>query len=79
MRGQINRILICLVIIWACPNSQQILARFRPALEMPEPGVVAPRWWMWRPGAAWLMAIALAATAALLSLNQISEFIYFNF
>ena len=79
MRGQINRTLVCLFIIWACPNSQQILARFRPALEMPEPGTVALRWWMWRPSPLWLVVVAVAAAAALLSLNQISEFIYFNF
>jgi hypothetical protein len=79
MRGQINRTLVCLFIIWACPNSQQILARFRPALEMPEPGTVALRWWMWRPNPLWLVVVAVAAAAALLSLNQISEFIYFNF
>jgi hypothetical protein len=34
---------------------------------------------MWRPSPLWLVVVAVAAAAALLSLNQISEFIYFNF
>jgi D-alanyl-lipoteichoic acid acyltransferase DltB (MBOAT superfamily) len=79
MRGQINRTVLCLLIVWSCPNSQQILARFRPALEMPAHVALPQRWWMWRPNTAWILFIAFLAAGSVLSLSEISPFIYFNF
>ena len=79
MRGQINRTVLCLLIVWACPNSQQILARFRPALEMSADVALPQRWWMWRPNTAWILFIAFLTAGSVLSLSEISPFIYFNF
>jgi D-alanyl-lipoteichoic acid acyltransferase DltB (MBOAT superfamily) len=77
--GQVNWILIALLIVWAAPNTQQILSRFPPALGMADPSAVARRWWHWRPHVAWLAFVLVAATAAILSLTEVSEFIYFQF
>ena len=77
--SQLNWILVSMLIVWAAPNTQQILARFPPALAMPDPSAVARRWWQWRPGAAWLVVTLIAAAAAILSLTEVSEFIYFQF
>ncbi|MBI3917635.1 MAG: MBOAT family protein [Betaproteobacteria bacterium] len=74
---QVNWILICGLIAFCTPNTQEILRAFRPALGV-EPGGVA-RWWHWRPAWPWLAATAVAAACAVLSLTAVSEFIYFQF
>jgi hypothetical protein len=79
MRGQINRTVLCLLVVWGCPNSQQILARFRPALEMSAHAALPQRWWMWRPNTVWVLFIAFLTAGSVLSLSEISPFIYFNF
>lgn len=73
------RILICLGIVWLLPNTQQIMARYQPALGMAAQSQCPQTWWHWRPNGAWLSAIVIAAAVGILSLNEISEFIYFQF
>jgi alginate O-acetyltransferase complex protein AlgI len=73
------RILICLAIVWLLPNTQQIMARYRPALGMNEADGTVSAWWQWQPSGMWLGLIVLVATLGVLSLNEISEFIYFQF
>jgi hypothetical protein len=76
--GLVNWVLILLAIAWFAPNTQQILAAYRPALGSPEPGA-APRWLSWRPNLAFALAAAVAALASIASLTQDSEFLYFQF
>jgi len=73
------RILFCMVIVWLLPNTQQIMGRFKPALGLPEQSESPPAWWQWRPSGAWLGLIVTLAMLGILSLNEISEFIYFQF
>jgi alginate O-acetyltransferase complex protein AlgI len=73
------RILICLCIVWLLPNTQQFMERYQPALGMIAQSQSRQGWWHWRPNGAWLSAIVIAATVGILSLNEISEFIYFQF
>ncbi|MEC4749392.1 MBOAT family O-acyltransferase [Methylomicrobium sp. Wu6] len=73
------RILICLLIVWLMPNTQQIMERYKPALGMLEQSESRETWWQWRPTCVWLGLIVIIATLAILSLNEISEFIYFQF
>ena len=75
--AQLNWIVICTLLVWCAPNTQEILRRFRPALGV-EPAGPA-RWWQWRPAWPWLAAAAVAGACAVLSLTAISEFIYFQF
>jgi D-alanyl-lipoteichoic acid acyltransferase DltB (MBOAT superfamily) len=75
--GEINWIVISLLIVWMAPNSQQIMANFKPALNMS--GCEASKRLLWKPSYTWLVASALCATFSILSISKVSEFIYFQF
>ncbi|MEE4350599.1 MAG: MBOAT family protein [Pacificimonas sp.] len=59
------------------PNTQQIMARYKPALVMMEPP--APAALTWYPSLRWAAATAVLALIAFLSLARPSEFLYFQF
>ena len=59
-----------LASVWLLPNSQQWLGLDRGAPSA---------WLAWRPNAGWACALGLAALAAVLSLFENTEFIYFRF
>jgi alginate O-acetyltransferase complex protein AlgI len=65
-----------LAIVWLAPNSQELLANFRPAL-----GTVAgaAHRSSWQPNWAWATAIGLAVVLCILNLNRPSAFLYFQF
>jgi alginate O-acetyltransferase complex protein AlgI len=69
-----------LCIVWAMPNTQQVLRLFDPALE-PAGGdrMAGNSRLVWRPNLAWSIAIAGLAVLAFTSGNEISEFLYFQF
>lgn len=71
-------IVIGLAIVWGLPNTQQILARFRPTLAavavVPARGPL-----LWRLGPAHAVALAAVLVAVVLFANDVSEFIYFQF
>jgi hypothetical protein len=74
-----------IAFLWTMPTTQELLARFRPALGYPGP-LAARRdppdvrsWLRWRPSPVWAVATASIATAALLHLTRVSEFLYFRF
>ncbi len=64
-------------IVWLCPNTQQIMSRYKPVIG----DVDAPRPWVptWSPN--WVSAVALGfgATAGILALGGTTEFLYFQF
>jgi alginate O-acetyltransferase complex protein AlgI len=78
--AQTNWLLFLLVFCWVAPNTQQILAAYRPALisrgygELGNAGRLA-----WRPSVVWVSGLALLGSVALLSIHRYSEFIYFRF
>ena len=75
--------------VWFVPNTQQWLAAYQPAYEPRRqwPGedeadaqrALLARRVRWRPTVAWGVAIGGTAAAAFLSLNHVSEFLYFQF
>ncbi|MEM7255544.1 MAG: MBOAT family protein [Pseudomonadota bacterium] len=75
---------ITLAVVWYCPNTQQWMARMRPALDehvadLPDS---TPKFWTryaWRPGFAAGVVTAGIGLAAVLGLSRISEFLYFQF
>ena len=80
---QVNWIWILLLICWALPNTQEIMAAYRPGLVSPgyrpiTPGQSALNL-VWRPSAIWLAIAAGLGLYALLAINEFSEFIYFQF
>jgi D-alanyl-lipoteichoic acid acyltransferase DltB (MBOAT superfamily) len=67
-------------VTWA-PNSQQLLAEHRPALET-YPGEVEPLRWpqlAWRPAPRFALATATLAALSLVFFVRESEFLYFQF
>jgi D-alanyl-lipoteichoic acid acyltransferase DltB (MBOAT superfamily) len=76
--GLVNWIVILLAICWLAPNTQQIMARFEPALNVPRDAVPA-RVLAWRPTLATALATAALAFAAIINLHRHSEFLYFQF
>jgi len=78
MRGAtINWILICLCIVWLAPNTQQIMASYKPALNIPEQGQTKRL--LWQPSYKWLFAGIFGSVYAILCISDLSEFIYFRF
>ncbi len=75
--GAINWILVCLLIVWIAPNSQQMMANFKPGLNMPEDS--AAKRLLWQPSYTWLVASVVCAVFSILSISELSEFIYFQF
>jgi D-alanyl-lipoteichoic acid acyltransferase DltB (MBOAT superfamily) len=92
--SQIHRAILwaiaALVVLWFVPNTQQLMARFAPAynyamvnwLRQPPLLYRLPAFralFCWRPHAIGAVVIGIMAGLALLSLQHVSEFIYFEF
>jgi hypothetical protein len=73
----INWIIVSLLIVWFAPNTQQIMANYKPALNFSEKSTIQR--FLWRPTYAWLISGVLGAVIAILSISELSEFIYFQF
>jgi D-alanyl-lipoteichoic acid acyltransferase DltB (MBOAT superfamily) len=71
------------LIAWFAPNTQQIMARYRPVLEhkLVDAMALRNRWLLWRPTYAWSAVVALLSAAALVTLwiGSNADFIYFQF
>ena len=63
------------------PNTQQLLRRYRPALETYKNEIPCSRyrWIEWRPTAPWTLFTFGIFIITILSLTQASEFLYFQF
>jgi hypothetical protein len=80
-----------LAVVWFVPNTQQLMARFRPAYDYSiaqwrrDPPLLAgyaatlDRLLQWRPQPRGALAIGIATAIALLFLQRVSEFLYFDF
>jgi hypothetical protein len=68
----------CLLpIVFLAPNTQQIMSRFRPALD--QRTASADSKLSWRPNLKWAVFMSVIFAAGLLSLTRPSEFLYFQF
>jgi len=76
--GLVNWIVILMAISWFAPNTQQIMARFKPALGMPR-DLPPARLLLWRPRVAVAMITAVVAFITIVNLQGYSEFLYFQF
>jgi hypothetical protein len=82
MKRALVPIAIGLFVVWALPNTQEFLRRYRPALDVAEAtGTSAGprRWWHWRPTWQWLLFTLVVLYAVGRDFDQLSEFIYFQF
>jgi hypothetical protein len=75
-------------VVWVFPNSQEVLAAHKPALEYAydPPGVpLAPtprrlgRLLTWQPNLLWALALAALMVSGVLNLSRPTEFIYWQF
>ena len=76
-----TRISLLLVIALVLPNTLQMLAAFEPAIgvkpaKMPSRPV---RILTWAPNGVWAVGLACVALAGVLSLGELSEFLYWQF
>jgi alginate O-acetyltransferase complex protein AlgI len=75
------RIAVLLVIALCLPNTLELLARYEPALGVrpakQEPWLVRHARWTESP--VWAVGVAGVAAAGILSLGQLSEFLYWQF
>lgn len=72
-----NYLLMGLLLAWFAPNTQQIMQNFRPALDMP--GNTCAVRLTWRLDYKSAVVHALVALFGLMSISELSEFIYFQF
>lgn len=78
-------------LVWFWPNTQQIMALVKPAFDydrhdrnkdpllLPIESTRFTRLVTWRPAMMSAIVVGVAASAALLSLQRVSEFLYFQF
>ncbi len=72
-------------VAWAIalfmPNTHEMLANYDPALGFKlRPGRAAElARWFWRPSAGWALAVSVVTLFGLMSLGQVSEFLYWKF
>lgn len=80
-------IALLLLISLLMPNTQEVMARFKPAVTSPPtpsaPGVSAmiverPRL-TWSPSHGWASVMGIMAALGVLALTGVSEFLYFQF
>ena len=68
------------VIVWALPNTQQILSRFKPALALTPWDEASPsRRILWSPHMGWALGLGSLFFLVLVRLQDPSTFLYFQF
>ena len=75
--GVVNWIWILLAVVWFAPNTQQLLAAYRPALALLADQYHAR--FTWRPTPFYALLTATLALLAIFNLHRQSEFLYFQF
>jgi D-alanyl-lipoteichoic acid acyltransferase DltB (MBOAT superfamily) len=71
---------LCFAIVILLPNSQTLMRRYAPALAPDRRTCLSgPRWIAWRMTPAWAVLTAVLLFVSLMSLSNVSEFIYYQF
>jgi D-alanyl-lipoteichoic acid acyltransferase DltB (MBOAT superfamily) len=71
-------ILMLAVLIWACPNVQQIMGKFAPALGKIDSPTTRIRV-VWQANFRWACTVGFLLAASLMAMGGTSEFMYFQF
>lgn len=66
------------VVIWLFPNTQQFMRYYRPTFDRLSVVTIGAKW-SWRPNLVNAVGLAAITMVALLSMNKISEFLYYQF
>ncbi len=67
---------VLFAVAWFMPNTQQILARFSPALEAVKPAISILQW---RPAPGYAVAMGLVFWVCVIALRSPTRFLYFQF
>jgi alginate O-acetyltransferase complex protein AlgI len=83
-RGALAFIAGLLCVVWLLPNTQEWMAMGRPTLDGPRRTALTPSaFWparlYWRPSLAWAAVGAAELAFALIQLNQVTSFVYYQF
>lgn len=70
-------LLVSILLVWFTPNTQQIMSNFEPCLDTFDSS--DNKILSWKPSHAWLIVSIFCSVIALLSISDLSEFIYFQF
>ena len=77
-KAEIIWVLVLATIIWGCPNVQQIMGKFGPALTKVE--AFSKRLpLIWKANASWACAVGVMLAISLMAMGGTSEFMYFQF
>jgi alginate O-acetyltransferase complex protein AlgI len=68
-----------LAIALFCPNTQELMRMYEPALDFAAPSGAYARILAWGPSVRWALAIGVLAVAALAGLDRVTPFLYFQF
>ncbi len=77
MGDAIFMISISLSIVWFAPNTQQVMASFKPALDYPEHN--RAKLMLWSPTVLWAFCTFLLGFSSVVMLSERSPFLYFQF
>ena len=78
--GAFLPIVLGLFVVWFLPNTQQMLARFHPAVELSPSDRREPTLQiLWQPTLAWGVGLGLVFFAVLVKMENPSTFLYFQF
>ena len=72
-------LLVLLVFTWLAPNTQQFMARYKTTVSAFEGDPPRASWLQWRLTPSSAVFCALLTFLAVLGLNEVSEFLYFQF
>jgi D-alanyl-lipoteichoic acid acyltransferase DltB (MBOAT superfamily) len=78
---------LLLTLVMAMPNTQQIMKRFEPVMQLPHADDQSEIRLMtrlhsklgWKPNGSWAVAIGVIAMLGVFAMSRISEFLYFQF
>ena len=71
---------LLLAIVWWAPNTQTIMAGYRPVLgDGADAARAAPAWLRWQPTPRFGVAVGVLTLFGVLGINRYSEFLYFQF
>ena len=77
---QLAWLIVLGVIAFLLPNTMQLLARYKPALLSQSLSVALQSSRIqWRPTVYWATTLAVLMSWALLAINRVDEFLYFQF
>jgi alginate O-acetyltransferase complex protein AlgI len=68
-----------LVLVWGFPNTQDIMRRYRPALDCAPDHHLGSGRFVWAPSVRWAVATGVGALVGIAAITKVSTFLYYQF